>query len=398
MKTSKNKITEDLSKIQLVELDACVRCGECLKWCPVYEALKDKTITTPEKIAGYRDMVQSANSLMAILSGEVSLSDEKMKHLAEALYKCTTCGVCGEVCEVGIYSQRLWPKLRERMVKLGYGPMETQKPVEGIVSVKHNPYDKPHEDRLAWLPKDIKITEKAEVGFFVGCSGAYVAQGMVAGAVRVLNKAGIRFTILDDEHCCGFPLNVLGVTNILKDLVRHNVEGYIQRGVKKLVTSCPCCLSMLRNHWERLYGDKLPFEILHTTEIIAENIDKLEFKERFDTSITFHDPCYLSRTFGIIEEPRRIISRMPVIRYIELPRYGRLSKCCGAGGGIRRAFPDVTFDMALSLVKDAEKIGAEVLLLDCPACYERIPLSIKMKEYNTRLRIMDLMELVAMLV
>ena len=47
--------------------------------------------------------------------------------------------------------------------------------------------------------------------------------------------------------------------------------------------------------------------------------------------VVFHDPCYLGRHNGIVEEPRRALLATNAF-ITEMPRHGKQSFCCGAGG------------------------------------------------------------------
>jgi heterodisulfide reductase subunit D len=398
----KEKISfvEGLSKLQRVELDSCSRCSECLKWCPVYEALQIKEITTPEKITAYRQFHYNLSGLKSLFLGGKEPTKEELENFRDALYQCTTCGACGESCEVGIWTQKLWPTLRKKMVELGIGPPEPQRTIEGVIKVKHNPYDLPSENRFSWLPKEVTVLEEAEWGYYAGCSGSYVAQPMVAGAVKFLSAAGIPFTMLNqsgrEEWCCGFPLYIIGQQDLVKELIEHNLNGYVQQGVKKLIVSCPCCTYMIRNMWPQFYGQELPFTVHHISEIAAPILEnqQLSFQGAFRELVTYHDPCYLSRGVRIVQEPRQVLQEVPGLKLVEMERNHHLSHCCGAGGGIRRAYPELSYDIAINTIKKAEATGAKVMAISCPACYERLHLAIKVCNYHTELKIMDLMDIV----
>lgn len=390
-------LVDNLTPVQLVSFDACTGCNECLRWCPVLDVTGDESLATPEKIRIYGALIRSRHSLLSGLTGPPEVEMSLLEKLKEALYTCTTCGRCGEVCEVGINTQRLWPALRQKLVEMGIGPMGAQDQTAPLVREHRNPYARPHAERFAWLPPEIEVADQAEIGFYAGCSGAYVAQPMVIGAVRVLAAMGVRFTLFGDEWCCGFPLFIIGESTQVAELVRHNIEGFAARGVKKLLVSCPCCTFMLRERWPEFYGGGLPFEIVHTSQFVAEMIGagRLRLSRGAPGRLTYHDPCYLSRGVRIIDEPRAIIAHIPKADFVEMAHSRELSKCCGAGGGLRRCNPALSIEMARRLMADAEAVGAETLIIDCPACFERMHLA--QEGIDSRLKIVDLMELVSQL-
>lgn len=387
-------LAEGLTKLQLTSLDACVRCHACLEWCPVFDILGDEEITPPEKIRVYGEMLRLQHGLMPRIFGK-EMSHHTLTQLSEGLYKCTTCGRCGEVCEVGIHTQRLWPELRAKMVELGVGPIGGQVNAPRIVAEKHNPYDRPHAERFDFLPADVPVAKQAETGFFVGCSGAYTAHPMVAGAVKALHAAGVEFTLFEDEYCCGFPLWVLGYREMLVELVRHNVEGFVAQGVKRLVTSCPCCLDHLTHRWPELYGEGFPLEIVHTTEVLLEQIQKGKFqpsKSAEGLTVTVHDPCYVARGTAVHEPPRIVARAVPGVNVVDMEHNRYMARCCGSGGGIRRAYGEMSVDMAQALIREAEATGADIMLMDCPACFERLTMAHERMETSIQLK--DLLDFV----
>ena len=94
-------LTEGLTTLQLIGLDAGTRCNECLNWCPVLDITQDESLTTPEKIRVYGELVRAGHGLRARLLGAPPLAPEVMEKLTEALYTCTTCGRCGSGCGAG---------------------------------------------------------------------------------------------------------------------------------------------------------------------------------------------------------------------------------------------------------------------------------------------------------
>ena len=70
------------------------------------------------------------------------------------------------------------------------------------------------------------------------------------------------------------------------------------------------------------------------------------------------------------------------------------SRCCGAGGGVKTAFPELAAKISAMRVEDAERTGADILATSCPFCYQSLKASIEAK--GSKLRMMDLMELVRM--
>ncbi len=395
------KLWEGLSTLNLASLDACTRCGQCLEFCPVQEAGGTLEISPPEKISLFKGLLASQRGAGALLRGERSLDKGKIDRLTDALYRCTVCGVCGEHCPVGVNCLRLWPALRHKMVELESGPVGPQRDLRTIIFQTNNPYGQPHADRLAFIPPEVKVLRQARTAFFAGCSGAYAARPMVAGAVKVLQAAGVEFTILDDEWCCGFPLWIVGEHQLVEELVRHNVEALEKRGVRRLVTSCPCCLNMIVPNWPVFLGRELAFEVVHTTEVVAPALaqGRLVLTREYRRKVTYHDPCNLARgSREVIRPPRQVLEYVHGLELVEMPDHGRFAKCCGAGGGIRRAHPPMSIDMANNVMLDADKLGVDELLIDCPACFERLHLARTQPGHPSDIPVLDLMQVVAGLI
>lgn len=396
MREDKLDLIKNLSKRQLIELDACTRCGYCVEWCPVVTASEDYINTPMDKIRTYKKFIQSLYGLKARLLGP-NIDEEELRNFANELYKCSTCGRCGAVCSVGIHCQELWVDVRATMRELGYGPQDKIDAALEIMERVHNPFDLPVEERNYWIPEDIKISEKAELAFFVGCELAYKAKPMAQGAVKLLNASNTPFTIFKDEWCCGFPLYVLGERgNEFAAEVEKNVEGLKAKGVKRVAPYCPCCLNVMKRAWPTVM--ELPFELVHILKIIADAVEngKLKFTSSFKGRVTYHDPCYLSRGWGsgenLIQEPRTIINSIPGVELVEMEHNKQLSLCPGSGGGLRRTNLELSHKMSIPVLKEAEATGAEVLLTACPAVYERFKMTVDEKIYEPKLEIMDVLE------
>lgn len=239
---NKNCFTENLTLQQLIELDACTQCGECLKFCPIQDVTGRPSISPPEKIRVFKEFIKATEGLKARLLGPRDIDRKMIEDFTRAVFECTTCGACGQNCTVGIFTQRLWPMLRKEMVKRGLGPIGDQAKMPQVVRETGNPYNKPAEDRFhPWFPENVKLSETAEIAYYAGCTGAYSAQPMVRGDVLVLGAIGDPFTMLppEEEECCGFPLFVSGQHDMLEDLIKRLVDRYKTRGVKLLLCSCP---------------------------------------------------------------------------------------------------------------------------------------------------------------
>lgn len=402
----KEALARGLSKLQLVELDACVGCGECLNWCPIQDAAKDPLISPPAKIREYKKFLGSGG-LKSKLFGEKELDEEAFKKFIDAVYTCTTCGNCGEVCETGIHTQRLWWTFRKKLVDLGFKPPGNIPDLLKFTKENKNIYNQSLAERYKiYMPPDIKIAEKAEVGFFDGCGLAFTAAPMPEGAVRLIQASGTEFTMLDaeDAWCCGYPLTATGQWEIEEELVRNDVEKFVEKGVERLIVSCPCCVQQFRYVWPKYYGGKLPFEITHLIQFAVEKLEegRLEFTRSRNETVTFHDPCQIARGIKgppIHEEFRTFFSYLPGVKFVEMARSRGETRCCGAGGGIRLFKPDLAVEMGKLLFKEAEESGAQTLLMNCPACYamyvhRRIPppAGEEWKLFNPKVKCNDVMQ------
>lgn len=126
-KESKPLMTGYMISTQLLEVDGCNRCQECMKWCPTFAVRPDRPGITPMyKNARWRELMAKNHSLRAKIFGGKPLEEDEMKLFTEDVYYCTTCGVCGTVCEAGIKTVDLWEAMRPNLVARGDGPYGKQ--------------------------------------------------------------------------------------------------------------------------------------------------------------------------------------------------------------------------------------------------------------------------------
>ena len=398
---NKRSFTEELSSRQILEVDACTQCGECLRHCPVQDVTGNSTVSPPEKIRMFREFIRATDGLKARLFGAGEADRRLLDDFTKAVYECTTCGACGQNCPVGIFTQRLWPVLRKEMVKRGLGPLGVQANMPAAIKKSGNPYDKPAEERYRhWFPENVKLADRADIAYYAGCTGAYEAQPMVRGDVLVLNAINEPFTMLppEEEVCCGFPLFITGQHDLLGELTTRLVEAYKAKGVKVLVCSCPCCVNIMSRDWPLFYGKELPFKIRHITQYVSDAISsgKLRLTKELRERVIYHDPCYLSRGVGVIEEPREVLRSVPGLTLLEFERHGLNSRCCGSGGAARKVYHENAIAMGRLTIDEAVAKKADRLILACPACYAKV--NEAMQGHKNQIRITDIMELVSGLI
>jgi heterodisulfide reductase subunit D len=322
-------------------------------------------------------------------------SEKHLQPFRENVYKCTTCGICKEVCSLNLDTIELCEASRAELVQMEGVFLTKHKVINERVSEKHNPYGEDPTARLSWLTSDTKISSKGELAYFTGCTAALRQKEIATMTVNVLNRLGRTPVVLGaEERCCGSPLIRTGQTNLIEGLVRHNVKELESRGVKRVVSSCAGCYRTMLMDWPKYYGKPLPFETVHIAEYLAEEIDKgkLKFAGRLNETLTYHDPCHLGRHAKVYEAPRKLIESFPGVRFVEMNLTKNYSRCCGAGGGVKSGYNDLAVDMAKVRVKDAMEVNANILASTCPFC--TLNLKDGIKAANAPIKTLDLVQLV----
>jgi len=368
--------TKNLTAVQLMELDSCTRCGECVKWCPTYAATDGKPGLAPrDKILRWRQYMNKSYGIRAKLFGPQEIPQSELEEFKDDVHSCTTCGICGTVCESGINTVELWEALRANLVKKGIGPYGKQNMFPKLIGQYHNPYLLDQKDRLAWVPDDVKIEDKSDIVYFTGCTAGYKQLTLAFATSRVLNKLGIKFAMLgEEEWCCGSALIRTGQAHVNDmmplQVAKHNVEALKEKGAKKVLFACSGCFRAAKVDWPRLLGKELPFEVVHITEFLADLIKqgKIKWEKSIDKTITYHDPCHLGRHVGVYDAPRYVLTHIPGVKFVEMERIKEFQRCCGAGGGVKAGIPDLADGVAQSRVKDALETKADILSSACPFC------------------------------
>jgi heterodisulfide reductase subunit D len=233
---------------QLVELDSCTRCGECVKACPTYVEAGNEEITPLKKIERVRSFARGQYApLIGWLFGHRAPTEDTIKAFSGGTFDCTLCARCNVVCPVGIDTRPLWIAMREQLVELGVYP-QVMDSLQENVGANYNISGDPAEDRLIWsqnlevIPEGVRGKEQAEVVYFVGCTASFYPMTYVIpqAFVHILEKAKVDFaTMGPEEWCCGFPLIIAGMSDATKALIPHNVADVRELGAKTLVAACP---------------------------------------------------------------------------------------------------------------------------------------------------------------
>jgi heterodisulfide reductase subunit D len=386
---------------QLIELDACTRCGECRMWCPTFAEKESLEAITPfKKIDTLRTFLRRQNSLVARLLGRTEISDEELAVYAEGVYDCTLCARCYQVCPVGIDMRSLWIAMREQLVDLKQYP-EIMDQLRDTVVTHYNISGDPNENRLGWtanmanVPDALDRKANAEVVYFMGCVAAFypMVYSVPQSLVSIMDRAGVNYTTMGgDEYCCGFPLIIAGMGRHAYDMMRHNVEAVRSMGAKKLVAACPSCYHTWKHHYPQLMGGSLGFEVVHETELLADLVaaGALDLKP-VDKVVTYHDPCDLGRNSGIYEEPRWILEQIPGLDFIEMRDTREYALCCGGGGDVEMAHAEVAHAVGRSRMLQAQETGAGFIITACQQC-KRTLLGAA-RQNKIRIRTLDIAEL-----
>jgi heterodisulfide reductase subunit D len=387
---------------QLIELDACTRCGECRLWCPTFAEKKAVEAITPfKKIDSLRSYLRRQHGLLARILGPRPVSDEELGSYAEGVYNCTLCARCYEVCPAGIDLRSLWIAMREQLVDLGLHP-EPMNRLRDTVTTSYNISGDANENRLGWtanmaqVPKGLERRQGAETVYFMGCVAAFypMVYSLPQSFVTIMSKASVDVTTMGgDEHCCGFPLIIAGMRGDAQAMMRHNIETVRQMGAKRLVASCPSCYHTWKHDYPDCLGEELGFQVLHETEYLLELLmsGRLDLKP-VDRVVTYHDPCDLGRNSGIYEQPRQIIQAIPGVTLVEMKDNRELALCCGGGGDVEMADVETAHAVGHRRMEQAQETGAKYVVTACQQC-KRTLLGAARRQ-KIRIRTLDISELV----
>jgi len=350
-----------LSWIDLLQADACTTCGRCNEVCPAHAA--GKPLHPRDVVLGVREAMDSSDTLDL-----QSLID------ADVLWSCTTCGACNEACPVGIEVYDKIVELRRGTVEAGVVPTAASDCFESSAE-EFNPFRKPNADRMSWAAGlNVPVAAEGmpiELLYWVGCAGSFDPDGcsVSRSMVKILNHLGTSYRVLGTrERCTGDPARRMGEEGLFQELARANIVTLKNHGVQRVLTHCPHCFNSFRNEYPQL--DDVAFEVEHHTQFLARMIaeGKLKAGNGVEQKVTFHDPCYLGRGNGETQAPRRVLSSLPQLTQVEMPRHGRESFCCGAGGG--SLWLDVRGEDRVENIRarEAADTGADTIVTGCPFC------------------------------
>ncbi len=402
----------------LLDAEACMRCGRCTSVCPAFNTdkplnpkkiIQDLKANADEKKDLWLDVKgqpregvdrESEGTLLVNNSAaEAPLADGAIAF--DELWACTNCRACQEACPVYIEHVPKIQAMRQYLTLMESDFPKEAQPVMRNLENNGNPWGIGAASRGDWEQGlDIPTLDEkpdAEYLLYTGCSGALDERNkrVAVATVELFKRAGVSFaTVGGAETCCGDPARRIGNEYLFAMLAQMNIELFNGYGVKKIVTICPHCMTVLGTEYRHHGGE---FEVIHHSELLARLVAEGKLRPEKTpegvASATYHDSCYLGRWNDVYEPQRQLLAALPGVQQVEMPRHGATSFCCGAGGG--RLWMEETIGERINYdrVNEALETGADTLASACPFCMIMLGDGITGMEKADDIQLKDLSEL-----
>ncbi|MFC7167150.1 (Fe-S)-binding protein [Halospeciosus flavus] len=393
---------DDFSWKQLLDHDACTKCGRCSSVCPANASgrnLDPRNVILDLK--NYRESVDRGGETMEIVAdGGTSVVD------AETMESCMSCMACMDACPVDIEHVTQFTEMNRRLTETGQMDENVQETMMDLFQ-NGNSFGDPERKRPDWVDEvDFEVPdareESVEYLWYVGDYPSYDERNrkVAVALARIFEEADVSYGILyEDEKNDGNDVRRVGEEGLYEMLVEDNVAAFEECDYEKIVTTDPHSFNTFSNEYEQ-FGFERGDDVYHYTQVVEElvNAGTLDLGG-LDYTVTYHDPCHLGRYNGEYEAPREVIAATGA-RLDEMPRNRNDSFCCGGGGG--GVWMDFADDPKPSEERMREALndtdaGQEVekFVVACPQCMTMYEDGRKTGNYEDDIEVVDVSELVA---
>ena len=393
--------TTPYDKLEEVQdaLAKCMKCGNCMAVCPVYQTEKQEAAYARGKLA----------IAEAVLKGDLDLKDEDVQ---EKLFNCLICTSCMQTCPCGVDVCKIMLSLRAAMAReTGLHPIKKMifwalknQPLFNVAmktgaslqwmglrklpdNAGYEPYftmglpmkrifpglaKKPFRDQAPALIK--AENRKMTVALFPGCGYNYILPRVAWDAVEVLKENDVEIAIPKDQHCCGIAIFAHGDIESARELARKNIDVMEKTGADYIVTVCGSCGESWQHGFRELlsedpiYGPKADHWKSRSHDIstfLTKVIDYKKPEGRVKATVTYQDPCHLKKVLKVFAEPRAILKSIPGVTLKEMTKP---DVCCGSGGSYTITHPETSMKIAGRKMADIRKTRADMVITGCPGC------------------------------
>jgi len=391
----------------LMELDdkliACMKCGLCQAWCPVFGVSMMEADVTRGKIALLENLARKMIDDPAAVN--------------EKLGRCLLCGSCQVNCPSGVNIMDIFMKARH-IVGTYLGLSSTKKflfrsllanpklfnvltrlglPFQGIVMRKQNnaqdtvcaplltkllgerhipaPPAKPLHAAVGALDT-LAGKSGIRIAFFPGCMADKLYTDMGKACLKVFAHHGVGVYMPAGLACCGMPALASGDQEGAAKQVAANVDALKKGNFTHIVTPCGSCTAAIKEWWPGL-APQMPMEYRTAARELAAKvmdvnaflIDVLKVEaqpQKTDArKVTYHDSCHLKKSLGISNQPRSVIKLNPAYELVEMAEADR---CCGCGGSFNLFHYNLSKEIGQRKRNNVVNSGAQIVAASCPAC------------------------------
>lgn len=381
------------------EVARCNRCGFCQAVCPVFDITKDE-----------RSVARGHNiHVRRVIEGDLVVN----KDLKDPLFECLLCKACVESCFPEVrtdknviaaraeYMRQIGqPKVMAflfrrllldqhklaryvRLAALGKNSGMSKlaralglvkwfgrdlAKIEGIIERFPRRFFRERSRESRHVPPKTQTI----LSYFVGCGFNFILPQASEATLDVLAHF-VAPAKIADNCCCGLPAFSYGDMDAARAAAAKNIDVLEKIDADMIVTDCGSCSSFLRTYPElfendpkmRVRAESLAKRIRGFSEFISDQMHRPEPVNMLKATVTYHDPCHMSRYQKIIREPRQILSQLPGITYKELPEADR---CCGAAGSYNIMHYEKSIRVLDRKMEALKSTGADILTTECPGC------------------------------
>ncbi|WXG41762.1 MAG: (Fe-S)-binding protein [Candidatus Freyarchaeum deiterrae] len=320
----------------MFDAESCNRCGICLSQCPFLQL-----------------PIEEAKEEISRMI-ETKTSEQIIKNCGGCLYCNVICPTRSNPAEL-VKEIKLIKNRKEGVRSLLL--MSEDVPVN-LMSVGLELETEEKEENL----KKYMNPPKNKSMFYIGCSLSYTYTDLVK--TKLLESLPL---VGGMKYCCGGYVNSLFGEGEAKIKGEKLLKEFNELGVEKLVSFCPGCDLMIRDVYPKII-EEYNIESQSIIEYLIEKYHKgeLEFTNKIDQRITFHDPCpWRSLDRKIYESPRELLEIMGA-EVVEMKHNRKKSLCCGAPVSFKNR--EAAERIANKRVSEAEEAGADAMAFICTGC------------------------------